>query len=101
MCQLFPIFLPLSTCFHFKLLVKAGGLAILFGFNVELNQATFSTEFFTRLKSKIMHYDLVDRTKLMNFKHRVMTFVTICLQHCKNMFNKREMRQQNYKRHQG
>ena len=73
----------------------------LFGFNVELNQATFSTEFFTRLKSKIMHYDLVDRTKLMNFKHRVMTFVTICLQHCKNMFNKREMRQQNYKRHQG
>ena len=69
MCQLFPIFfLPLSTCFHFKLLVKPGGLAILFGFNVELNQATFSTEFFTRLKSKIMHYDLVDRTKINEFQ---------------------------------
>ena len=44
-------------------------MAILFGFNVELIQAIFSTDFiFTRLKSKNTHYDQVGRIKTNEFQ---------------------------------
>lgn len=64
-----PSFYPFLLAFILNL-VKASGLAILFGFNVELNQAIFSTGFFffTRLKSKNTHYDQVGRIKTNEFQ---------------------------------
>lgn len=63
-----PSFYPFLLAFILNL-VKASGLAILFGFNVELNQAIFSADFFfTILKSNNTHYDQVDRTKTNEFQ---------------------------------
>lgn len=93
MCQLFLLHFTLSV-FFFIPLMKAGWLAIFFGFNLKLNQAIFST------------HDLVEKTLLeiwlINFKQRVMKYVTLCLHHCKeNVPNKREVgREQDYMKHQ-